>query len=552
MNLIKFLYLRSKSLLLFATIASLISGISGAALVAAIGQAVGDTGVSVSLALMFFGACVLHLASKACSEISLLHLVQNAIFELRTTLCRKLLATPLKKLQSLGKDGLYVILTRDVDTFMNAFQLLPLAFGNVVIILVCMGYMAWLSWQLFVMFALCLIVSVVSYGVAERRPLMQLRKIREQMEILYEHFRSLIEGSKELQLNSSRGTMFIEGVITPGARNFKDLVIKSLSTYTWVQNVGTSIFYLVIGALLFVIPLAMPQPSGVLITVTLILLYLIRPIIELMNVLPVLRQAAIALTKIEQLNDSLPPAEPRRLGLDPFANEGPLRLELRGVCHHYTAATEDSQFMIGPLDLTIDESEIVFIVGGNGSGKTTLAMLLLGLYEAEQGVLKLNGVSVNDANRHEYRQYFSAVFADFHLFEQLLTSEREDLSARGSAYIELLQMSHKVKLVDGKFSTIDLSTGQRKRLALVSSYIEDRPLYLFDEWAADQDPAFKRVFYTELLPELKARGKTVIVITHDDSYFGFADRIIRLEDGHLKDVAVQDSTSPLAARQEAA
>lgn len=552
MNLIKFLYLRSKSMLLFATIASLIFGISGAALVAVIGQALGNTGANASLALMFFGACLLHLASKACSEISLLHLVQNAIFELRTTLCRKLLATPLKKLQSLGKDGLYVILTRDVDTFMNAFQLLPLAFGNVVIILVCMAYMAWLSWQLFVMFALCLIVSVVSYGLAERRPLIQLRKIREQMEILYEHFRSLIEGSKELQLNSSRGSMFIEGVITPGAGNFKDLVIKSLSTYTWVQNVGTSIFYLVIGALLFIIPLAMPQPSGVLIMVTMILLYLIRPIIELMSVLPVLRQATIALNKIEQLNDSLTPAEPRRLGLDPFASKGPLRLELQGVCHHYTAATEDSQFMIGPLDLTINESEIVFIVGGNGSGKTTLAMLLLGLYEAEQGALKLNGVRVTETNRDEYRQYFSAVFADFHLFEQLLTSEQDDLSARANTYIELLQMSHKVKLVDGKFSTIDLSTGQRKRLALVSSYIEDRPLYLFDEWAADQDPAFKRVFYTELLPELKARSKTVIVITHDDSYFGFADRIIRLEDGHLKDVTVQDSTGPLPARQEAA
>lgn len=539
MNLFKFLYLRSRTLLLFATVASLISGISGAALVGVIGQTVAGKSASAGLALMFFGACVLHLASKACSEISLLHLVQSAVFELRTTLCRKLLATPLKKLQALGTDGLYVILTRDVDTFMGAFQLLPLAFGNVIIILVCMAYMAWLSWQLLVMFALCLVVSLVGYVLAERRPLAQLRRIREQMEILYEHFRSLIEGSKELQLNVGRGRMFIDDVITPGARDFKDLVVSSLSTYTWVQNVGTSIFYLVIGALLFVLPLALPQPSAVLITVTLILLYLIRPIIELMNALPVLRQAGIALDKIDQLNDSLALAEPPRQEHDPFAGPGPLRLELRGICHHYAAATEDSQFMIGPLDLTIDEGEIVFIVGGNGSGKTTLAMLLLGLYEAEQGTLRFNGVCVTDATREAYRQYFSAVFADFHLFEQLLRSEDAELGARATAYIDRLQMSHKVKLVDGKFSTIDLSTGQRKRLALVSSYIEDRPLYLFDEWAADQDPAFKRVFYTELLPELKARGKTVIVITHDDAYFGFADRIIRLEDGHLKDVAVQ-------------
>jgi len=186
------------------------------------------------------------------------------------------------------------------------------------------------------------------------------------------------------------------------------------------------------------------------------------------------------------------------------------------------------------LNLTIHQGEIVFIVGGNGSGKTTLAMLLLGLYEPEMGSIVLNGTSVNEANLDKYRQYFSAVFSDFHLFEQLLGTDRHDLSVQATRYVEILNMAHKVKVVDGKFSTINLSTGQRKRLALVSSYLEDRPIYLFDEWAADQDPVFKRIFYTELLPDLKVRGKTILVITHDDAYFSCADRIIKLEDGHLQ------------------
>ena len=167
---------------------------------------------------------------------------------------------------------------------------------------------------------------------------------------------------------------------------------------------------------------------------------------------------------------------------------------------------------------------------------TTFAMLLLGLYEPEKGHVRLNGAAVDETNLHAYRQQFSAVFADFHLFEQLLTAGDGESQIRANHYLNVLQMQHKVKVENGRFSTINLSTGQRKRLALVSAYLEDRPIYLFDEWAADQDPVFKRVFDTELLPDLKARGKTVIVITHDDAYFSCADRIIKVEDGKIREI----------------
>jgi len=263
--------------------------------------------------------------------------------------------------------------------------------------------------------------------------------------------------------------------------------------------------------------------------------------------LPALRQASIALEKIQQLDDALETAEPPRMTAAPFATSSPLLLELQHVCHHYPGASDDRQFMLGPLNLTIHQGEIIFIVGGNGSGKTTLAMLLLGLYEPESGMIALNHTPVTDHNRVDYRQHFSAIFSDFHLFEQLLETEQQALSIRANHYIDVLGLAHKVTVADGKFSTLDLSTGQRKRLALVSSYLEDRPIYLFDEWAADQDPVFKRVFYTVLLPELKARGKTVLVITHDDAYFSCADRIVKLEDGHLQTFSAQPSDASLCA-----
>jgi putative ATP-binding cassette transporter len=176
----------------------------------------------------------------------------------------------------------------------------------------------------------------------------------------------------------------------------------------------------------------------------------------------------------------------------------------------------------------------VFLVGGNGSGKTTLAKLLTGLYVPEQGEVLLDGKPVPAAAREGYRQLFSAVFSDFYLFESLLGLEGAGLDARAREYLRLLHLDRVVRIQDGRLSTTDLSRGQRKRLALLTAYLEDRPVYVFDEWAADQDPVFRKVFYAQLLPDLKARGKAVLVISHDEHYFHLADRTLELVEGKLR------------------
>ena len=208
-------------------------------------------------------------------------------------------------------------------------------------------------------------------------------------------------------------------------------------------------------------------------------------------------------------------------------------IELRGVTHSYQHEKDDSQFVLGPVDLTFRPGELVFIVGGNGSGKSTLAKIITGLYPPEKGNVFFNGCPVTNANRDDFRQLFSAVFSDFHLFDSLLGLRAVSLDHRAKDYLEQFHLDHKVEIRDGRLSTVDLSQGQRKRLALLTAYLEDRPFFLFDEWASDQDPQFKDIFYTQLLPELKARGKAVVAITHDDRYFVFADRVIKLDYGRL-------------------
>lgn len=206
---------------------------------------------------------------------------------------------------------------------------------------------------------------------------------------------------------------------------------------------------------------------------------------------------------------------------------------MREVTHTYRTDEKDESFTLGPIDLSLRPGEFVFFIGGNGSGKTTLAKLLLGLYAPESGQILLDGKPITEENRDYYRQMFTAVFSDFYLFDSLLGIESQQLDEHALEYLKQLQLSQKVQVNDGVLSTTKLSQGQRKRLALLTAYLEDRPIYLFDEWAADQDPLFKQIFYYELLPELRARGKTVLVISHDDRFYEVGDRIVKLDYGKI-------------------
>jgi putative pyoverdin transport system ATP-binding/permease protein len=192
-------------------------------------------------------------------------------------------------------------------------------------------------------------------------------------------------------------------------------------------------------------------------------------------------------------------------------------------------------FLLGPIDLTIHAGEVTFIVGGNGSGKSTLAKVMAGLYPPQAGGIYIDDVLVTESNREWYREHFSSIFHDFYLFEECLGFDRANLDREVEDYLRQLQLDRKVSVNNGVLSTIDLSQGQRKRLALLVSYLEDRPIYLFDEWASDQEPLFRDLFYKQILVKLKQRGKAVIVITHDDRYFDLADRLIKLNYGKIEE-----------------
>jgi putative ATP-binding cassette transporter len=260
--------------------------------------------------------------------------------------------------------------------------------------------------------------------------------------------------------------------------------------------------------------------------------FMMQPLGGMQQVLPQLGRARASLARLQALGLDLAAAE----GINPGPC-GPAgnwhSLELAGVAYAYRGERDEAGFTLGPLDLTFRPGELVFLGGGNGSGKTTFAKLLVGLYLPEGGEVRLNGEPVRAERLDAYRHLFAIVFSDFYLFDRLFGLDPAAVDAAAADHLERVRLAHRVRVENGAFSTIALSQGQRKRLALITALLEDRAVYVFDEWAADQDPEFKVFFYREILPALVARGKTVFVITHDDRFFDLASRIIKLEDGRV-------------------
>ncbi len=292
--------------------------------------------------------------------------------------------------------------------------------------------------------------------------------------------------------------------------------------------IGELLFTLAIGSVVFIFPFILKNlDTSSLTSYVFILLYMTGPVHGILNAIPNAIQVRISLRRINNMIDEISVSvEDKNNVIENVEEE--LLLELKDVEYEY-ANTEGHSFKVGPINLEFRTGEISFITGGNGSGKSTLAKLLTGLYMPTQGEITLN----DKISQKLLNESYSTVFSDFYLFEKLYGLKYKENESEIQKHLEELQLSDKVQIEEGKFSTINLSTGQRKRLALLVTYLEDRPIYLFDEWAADQDPEFRLFFYDTLLPKLKADKKCVIAITHDDRYFNLADKVIKMEFGKI-------------------
>jgi len=512
----------------------ILGGLAVTALLATVNQGLHNAdGMSKGIVLAFIGLCVVALVSSIAADIGTNYVGQHVIARLRKELGAKVLSAPIEQIERYRTHRLIPVLTHDVDTISDfAFSFAPLAISLTVVV-GCLGYLASLSLPIFFLTLTAIGIGSAIQYVAQSKGLRGFNAAREAEDDLQKHYQAIAEGAKELRIHRPRRHAMLTRNIQGTADHIRDTHVRAINIFVIAKSLGSMLFFVVIGLALTLQSLWPNNDPAVISGFVLVLLYMKGPLESLIGNLPIISRAQIAFRRIADLAERFSSPEPHLLlSAEPGPQPALERLELRNVQYTFPAVPGSAPFTLGPVNLSIAPGEILFIVGENGCGKTTLIKLLLGLYTPHQGQVLVNGKAVDAQGLDDYRQHFTTIFADYFLFEDLMKDGRT-LPADAGQYLERLEIAHKVSVRDGAFTTTDLSTGQRKRLALVSAWLDERPVLVFDEWAADQDPAFRRVFYTELLPDLKRLGKTIIVISHDDRYFDIADHLVRMQAGQV-------------------
>ena len=476
--------------------------------------------------------------------------VERIVDEWRRRLIRKLAASRLVGVEKIGHGAIFTAINADTQTVSHTAGSLILGVQAVMMILCTAVYIATLSLPALGLVVVVLLLAARVYARRGQRASQDLRRAHEEIGALHEMVEALLGGFKEIKLSSRRAAELLDDAVRVSSRTAH---YRSLAQRTLGMNFvfSQAAIFVLLGSLVFILPVLSTTFAAITVKVLTAVLFLVGPVSGVISAAPqitVANAAAENLLAVEKLLDDNvePPGTGAGTGADAGTRAGSApasfdTIELRHAV--FTRGEGSDRFTVGPVDLSIRRGETLFITGGNGSGKTTLVKLLTGLYPLDSGSLVLDGQPVDAQGLQGYRDLFGAIFSDFHLFRTLYGLDPVD-SAHADALIDEMEIESKVHIEGGRrFSTVGLSTGQRKRLALVAAQLEGRPVLVLDEWAADQDPHFRAKFYEVLLPRLQHKGVTVIAITHDDRYFHHADRRVHIEDGRIASVSNRGSAS---------
>jgi putative ATP-binding cassette transporter len=517
---------------------SALGGISTAAVLASINAGVQsvNNGHKPSLwaATLFLVALFLFMKTQAYVTITATAEIEGIIHRMRLRIMDQIRHSELLALDKIGLARIVASVTGDTQILTQASNMLCFTVQGAVLIFFVSFYVAYLSLAAFLMTFVIVLGAGIMFHLKNRRLSAQKAESAAWERRLFDRLTDFLDGFKEVRLNSARSAELFEDAVDVSrvAANIK--IRTQAETFKMIVNSQISM-YVLLGAVVFVAPTLSDSLGGSSISkATTALLFVVGACFGLVQSIPILLNANAAASRIEELETTLRAAgstETKEITI-PTRFE---KIEMRDVIFRYVDKFSDAAFTIGPIDFTLQPGELVFITGGNGSGKSTFLRVLSGLYPPNSGEITLDGERVDDHNRDTYRALMSAIFFDYHLFHRLY-----GIPEGGAGELERLlaqfRLSDKTGLVNGEFRTLDLSGGQRRRLALIVSLLEKRPILLLDEWTAEQDPEFRRKFYDELLPDLMAAGATIVVITHDDRYLDeltLRARRVRMDEGRI-------------------
>lgn len=460
-------------------------------------------------------------------------IIEGLLHDLRIRVIAKLRRTELQTVDAMGRGHLYTLVSQETNHLSVTFPLLIDSFQQAVLLGVSLIYLGYLSLPALLVFMGAMALGVLGYVQINQSFRATQAELGRYQARLLDAIAGIIDGAKELRLNSKRS----DGVFAAYrdlSRGGEALLIRSGEHWTAMVLLSAFVVYFMLGVVGFVFPLFIDHHSTIIFQLVPTLLFCVGPLTKIVVQSPMFMRADVglqAIAAIERQLDDAPSVDPEQARQQAREFMDFQRISYRNL--EFTYRSGAAEFHLGPLNLELQRGELLFLVGGNGSGKSTSLRVMTGLYPRQMGEIRVDDQAVGQDRIGGFRELFAAIFADFHLFDRIYGAENVD-PGQVRQLIDEMGLSGKVRYEDGSFSDLNLSTGQRKRLALIIALLEDRPIYVFDEWSAEQDVQFREYFYKKILPDLKRRGKTVIAVTHDDRFWHVADRVVKLDLGVIE------------------
>ncbi|TCP67312.1 cyclic peptide export ABC transporter [Baia soyae] len=515
-------------------ILSLIGGLGNGLIIFMINSTLAsDKGFSPVLFGYFIMGIAIYVMGEKMVRTKLIDITNNIVYEKRMDLIGKILGTSYQNFECIPDGKIYATLNNDTETISRFSTIVITGITSSVTLLFCFVYLGFINFYGLLVSLGVILLSVGLYFIIGRSANLMWEQTRDIQNVFFKFINDIVGGFKELYLQKGKRADF-QQAIEESCDAYRTKRALGEKKFVNVFVIGELLFVFVIGAVAFFFPILFPEiQKESLISYVFVFLYMTGPVHGILNSFPELFRIRISWKRMNELTLDLASASQVEEVAESVEYKTARSLQIEDVVYRYKSKSGET-FSVGPLQYEFQSGEIVFITGGNGSGKSTLAKLITGLYSPDSGQVKMDHESIDSA---QIGSHFSTIFSDVYLFDRLYGIHTDNKQADIKRYLKLLEIEDKISVdANGVFSTVNLSTGQRKRVALMISYLEDKPFYLFDEWAADQDPEFRRFFYENLLPDLKERGKCVIAVTHDDGYFHLADRVIKMEYGRIMDL----------------
>ena len=535
-------YIRPLPMLLFL---SFVAGIANSTAMILISTSF-FTQLAVKYLIYYIGLSIfIYILGQKIVQTKMIDIANEIVLELRMKLINKIFGTRFEKFEKIDSGRVYSTVNNDTEAIANSAGMVVGVITNFITALAAFVYLSAISLLATLATLFFSILLGIFFIIVGKKSRALMEKMRDTQNVFMKLIEGLVQGFREISLHFNKKVQYEEDV-QGSCEEYRRTRVSAYVKFVNANLISSSMILALLATICIAFPRIFPNMSTArLISFIMVLLYMIGPVTSIMASFPTFIRIKVSWDRIQKFLKEIPvikdAADYKELKTRSHKGETVECIEVKGLYFQYPGETDREGFTLGPIDFKVSKGEILFLVGGNGSGKTTLAMLLTGLYQPKAGTIKINGQEMKGDDF--LGEYFSAVFGKFHLFKKLYNVDIEKKWDEIERYLEILDLKGKVELKDGSFSTIDLSGGQRKRLALLQCYLEDCPIYLFDEVAADQDPEFRKFFYRDLLMRMKEQGKIVIAITHDDHYFDAADRIIKLDMGKIDDRALVPGSS---------